>query len=196
MSRIGKKPVPVPSGVKAEVASGKLNLSGPKGSVSWGIPAQVDVAVASGEINVSRRDDSAFGRAMHGTARALIANMVKGVREGYEIGLELYGTGYSAKLQGRTLLLNCGFMGRGYGKSAQFSIPIPNGLDVKVAVEASRGNNDAAKLTVSGIDKQQVGQFAAEVRKLRKPEPYLGKGIRYAGEVIRRKAGKVFAGGG
>jgi len=196
MSRIGKKPVALPSGVKAEVAGGKLSLSGPKGNLAWPIPAQVDVAVASGEIAVNRRDDSAFCRAMHGTARALIANMVKGVQEGYQIGLELYGTGYSAKLQGRTLLLNCGFMGRGHGRPAQFQIPVPDGLDVKIAVEASRGNNDAAKLTVSGIDKQQVGQFAAELRKLRRPEPYLGKGIRYAGEVIRRKAGKVFAGGG
>ena len=122
--------------------------------------------------------------------------MVQGCAEGYERKLEVYGTGYGANVQGDKLMLNCGYMGRGVGRTAQFEIPIPKGLTVKVETPVARGNNEPAKFSVSGPDKQQVGAFAAELRKIRKPEPYLGKGIRYAGEHIRRKAGKVFAGGG
>jgi large subunit ribosomal protein L6 len=133
---------------------------------------------------------------LHGTSRALIANMVKGVAEGYRIDLEVYGTGYGCKLEGKTFLLNVGYMGRGIGRKAQFEIPVPPGLEIKVDAPVARGDNEPAKFSVSGPDKQQVGAFAADIRKLRKPEPYKGKGIRYAGEHIRRKAGKVFAGGG
>jgi len=114
----------------------------------------------------------------------------------HERGLEIYGTGYNCKVEGQVLHLSIGYMGRGVGKSSQFQLPTPAGLQVKVAVPAARGNNEPAKFTVHGCDKQMVNQFAAEIRKLRKPEPYLGKGVRYAGEQIRRKAGKVFAGGG
>lgn len=196
MSRIGKKPVPIPGGVKVDVAGGTVNVQGPKGKLSWRVPAPITVAITGGEVVLDRPNDAAQTKALHGLSRALIANMVKGCAEGYSRGLEVYGTGYSANVDGKTLLLNCGFSGRGVGRKAQFVVPIPDGLTIKVETPQARGNNEPAKFTVQGPDKQQVNQFAAEVRKLRKPEPYLGKGIRYAGEQIKRKQGKVFAGGG
>lgn len=196
MSRVGNKPISLPDKVKVDVAGREVKVGGPKGNLSFPLPAVISVAVEGKQLLVKRPDDAPRSRALHGTTRALISNMIKGVLDGYSIGLEIYGTGYTAKVDGKKLLLNVGFMGRGYGKAAQFSIDIPAGLDVKVDVPAARGNNEPAKFSVSGPDKQQVGQFAAEVRKLRKPEPYQGKGIRYAGEHVRRKSGKVFAGGG
>lgn len=196
MSRIGRKPIPVPGSVKINIAGQKVDVSGPKGKLDWVVPDPIEVAMENNEVVVRRPDDHPRNRALHGLSRALIANMVKGVSDGYEIGLEVYGTGYSAKLEGRKLLLNCGYMGRGVGRKAQFEIPIPEGIEIKVDVEAARGDTDPAKFAVLGPDKQAVGQFAAEIRKIRKPEPYKGKGIRYRGEQIRRKAGKVFAGGG
>lgn len=196
MSRIGRKPVPIPKSVKVEIAGQTVKVSGPKGNLSWDVPAPITAAVEDGHVVVQRPDDFDNNPALHGLSRALIANMIKGVADGYEIGLEIYGTGYGCEVQGNKLMLNCGYMGRGIGRKAQFEIPIPAGLEVKVTTPAARGNNEPARMTVSGIDKQAVGQFAAELRKIRKPEPYLGKGIRYAGEQIRRKAGKVFAGGG
>ncbi len=196
MSRLGNKPIPVPGGVKIEIAGSNVTTTGPKGTLSWAVPSPIAVAVDGGEVTVSRPDDEKASRERHGLTRALIANMIEGVAQGYSIKLEVYGTGYSAKLSGKKLLLNCGYMGRGVGRVAQFEIPIPDGLQVTVETEAARGDNDPAKFTVTGIDKQAVGQFAAEIRKIRKPEPYKGKGIRYAGEQIRRKVGKQFAGGG
>lgn len=196
MSRIGKKPVPIPSGVKVNIAGASVKISGPKGELSWSAPSPISVAVDGAEIVVSRADDLPHSRALHGLTRALIANMIEGVSRGYQIKLEVYGTGYSAKKQGKQLWLNCGYMGRGHNKPAQFMLDIPAGVEVQVDVEAARGETEPARFTIQGIDKQKVGQFAAEIRKLRKPEPYKGKGIRYAGERIRRKAGKVFASGG
>lgn len=196
MSRVGNKPVPVPSGVKVEVAGSLVKVSGKLGNLDWTLPQPIEAKVEGSEVVVSRPDDETSSKALHGLSRALIANMIVGVSEGYKIGLELYGTGYSCAVKGTMLQLNCGYMGRGVGREAQFSIPIPDGLKVEVQTPNARGNNEPAKFSVSGCDKQAVGQFAAEVRKLRKPEPYLGKGIRYAGEQIRRKAGKVFASGG
>lgn len=197
MSRIGKKPVAVPPGVKVDVAGGRtIKVSGPKGNLSWTAPTPIAVAVNGNQVNVTRPDDDRRNRALHGTSRALIANMMEGVAKGYEIGLEVYGTGYTCKLQGRKLLLNLGYMGRGVGRTAQFMIDLPAGVDVQVLAEAARGETEPAKFVVRGCDKQAVGQFAAELRRLRKPEPYKGKGVRYAGEQIKRKAGKVFAGGG
>jgi large subunit ribosomal protein L6 len=149
---------------------------------------------------VERRDDSARARAMHGTARAILANMVAGVEKGYSQALEIYGTGYSCKLQGNNVNLNIGYMGLGVDKAGkpkdQFSLAIPAGLKVTVEVPAARGESEPAKLTISGTDKQKVGQFAAEIRGLRPPEPYKGKGVRYAGEHVKRKQGKAFAGSG
>jgi large subunit ribosomal protein L6 len=182
--------------VKVEISGQQVKVSGSKGDLSWELPAGVSVKQEGSEIIVERKDDEKESRALHGLSRALIANMVVGVSEGYSKGLELYGTGYSCAVQGNKLQLNCGFMGRGIGRPAQFEVPIPPGIQVDVKTPAARGNTQPAAFTVSGCDKQLVGQFAAEVRKIRKPEPYLGKGIRYAGEQIRRKAGKVFAGGG
>ncbi len=196
MSRIGKKPVPLPSGVKAEIAGRVIKIGGPKGNMQFVMPHPVTAAIEGSELKVARPDDAARSKAMQGLTRALVANMIKGVVEGYKINLEIYGTGYTCKVEGKKLMLNVGFMGRGVGKPAQFVIDIPQGLEVKVDVPAARGNNEPAKFTVSGCDKQMVGQFAAEVRKIRKPEPYQGKGIRYGGEAVRRKQGKVFAGGG
>lgn len=196
MSRIGKKPIPIPGGVTINVAGQAVSVSGPKGQLEWTVPEPIAVGVEDNQVVCQRADDSKHSRALHGLSRALIANMVTGVTAGYAIRLEIYGTGYGCKLEGQTLLLNCGYVGRGHGHRAQFEIPVPAGLDVQVEVPVARGDTDPAKFTVSGADKQQVGQFAAEIRKIRKPEPYKGKGIRYAGEQIRRKAGKVFAGGG
>lgn len=196
MSRIGKKPVELPAGVKAEISGRTIKLSGPKGQASWTAAAGMSLKVDGSSIVVSRPDDSPQNRALHGTTRALIANMARGVKDGYAIGLEIYGTGYNCKVDGKRLLVNCGFMGRGVGRPAQFVIDIPAGIEVKVDVPAAKGNAEPARFTVSGVDKQAVGQFAAEIRKIRKPEPYQGKGIRYAGEHVKRKAGKVFAGGG
>jgi large subunit ribosomal protein L6 len=196
MSRIGKKPVPFPAGVKVNVVGRDISVSGPKGSLNWTAPAPIEIGLEANHVVVHRPDDQPQNRALHGLSRALIANMVTGVTEGFEKKLEVYGTGFSVKKQGQQLWLNLGFMGRGNNRPAQFIIKIPAGLEVNVATETARGDNEPARLSVRGIDKQAVGQFAAELRKLRKPEPYKGKGIRYAGEQIRRKAGKVFASGG
>lgn len=196
MSRIGKQPVAIPGGVKLEISGQTIKATGKKGSNSLSVPHGISVKVDGGNVVVTRADDLQQSKALHGLSRALIANLVKGVADGYEQGLEVYGTGYTSKVQGRNLMINVGFMGRGHGKPAQFIIPIPDGLEVKVQTEQSRGETEPAKFTVSGIDKQKVGDFAAAVRKIRKPEPYKGKGIRYTGEYVRRKVGKQFAGGG
>jgi large subunit ribosomal protein L6 len=196
MSRIGKQPIAVPSGVKVAISGAAVKVSGSKGELSWSLPQGITAKEENGAVVVERADEEKESKALHGLSRALLANMVVGVSEGYRKDLELYGTGYGCQVKNNKLLLNCGFMGRGIGREAQFEIPIPAGLTVEVKTPAARGNNEPARFSVSGCDKQAVGQFAAEVRKIRKPEPYLGKGIRYAGEQIRRKAGKVFASGG
>jgi large subunit ribosomal protein L6 len=195
MSRVGNKPIPIPAGVNVEVAGQSVQVAGPKGKLAWLLPRPITAVVEQGRLVVRRPDEVAQHRALHGMSRALLANMIKGVTDGYEIGLEIYGTGYGAKVDGRRLLLNCGYSGRGVGRMAQFDIPIPAGLEIRIEIPTARGNTEPARFFVVGSDKQAVGQFAAEIRKLRKPEPYLGKGIRYLGEHIRRKAGKVFAGG-
>jgi large subunit ribosomal protein L6 len=179
-----------------DIVGRRLRVSGPKGELSWTAPEPIVVTLDDNKVVVTRPDDQPRNRALHGLTRALIANMVHGVSEGYEIKLEVYGTGYSVKKQGNQLWLNVGFMGRGHNRPAQFMIDIPQGIEVDIQTEAARGDTDPARFAVRGIDKQVVGQFAAELRKLRKPEPYKGKGIRYATEQIRRKAGKVFASGG
>lgn len=196
MSRVGNKPVSIPGGVTVKVAGQKVSVSGPKGNLDWEVPAPIKVEMEGSEVKFSRPDDQPENRSLHGLSRSLVANMVEGVEKGYERKLEIYGTGYGCKLQGNKLLLNLGHMGRGFGKAAQFIVDVPKSLDCKIEVEAARGESEPAKFSVSGIDKQQVNQFAAAVRALHKPEPYKGKGVRYAGEQIRRKAGKVFAGGG
>jgi len=178
MSRIGKKPVAIPAGVKAEVADRTVTIEGPKGTLDWEFRPEISVAVddESKQIVVTRNEETRNGRALHGLSRALIQNMVVGVSDGYERRLEIHGVGYLASLAGSVLQLRVGL-------ANELQVPIPEGLEVQVP--------DQQHIVIRGIDKQAVGQFAAAVRALRKPEPYKGKGIRYLGEQIRRKQGKA-----
>jgi large subunit ribosomal protein L6 len=189
MSRVGKKTIAVPSGVKVDVKGSNVTVTGPKGTLSWEHAAGVSVAVSGSSIAVTRASDTAFGRALHGTTRALINNMVEGVSKGYERKLEIYGTGYGCAVAGQSLDLNVGF-------SHPIKLAIPQGVKVTIEVPATKGDETPAKLTVTGINKQVVGQFVRAIKDARPPEPYKGKGVRYAGEQIRRKAGKAFAGTG
>ena len=191
MSRIGKQPVAVPEKVKATVQGNTIKVEGPLGKLEWAFDRSLKVVVddAKKELRVERPDDQRRSRALHGLTRALVANMVKGVTQGYQRGMELYGTGYSANKQGNKLVIQCGL-------AHSVEKPIPAGLDVVVEAPNTRGNETPAKFVIKGCDKQLVGEFAAEVRHLRPAEPYLGKGFRYLGEQIRRKAGKTFVGGG
>ena len=177
MSRIGKKPVTIPSGVKVNVADREISVEGKLGKLVWSHRPEVAVAVEdSKEVIVTRHKDDREGRALHGLTRALIQNMVIGVSEGYEKRLEIHGVGYLAAVQGDILQLRVGFANEIHKK-------IPAGLDVTCP--------DQTHVVIKGIDKQKVGQFAAEARAVRKPEPYKGKGVHYQGEQIRRKAGKT-----
>ena len=180
MSRIGKKPVQVPAGVKVRIADRTIAVEGPKGTLQWEHRPEVSVAYdePSRTVTVSRRDDERGSRALHGLTRALLANMIVGVTQGYERRLEIQGVGYLAAVQGNILQLRVGL-------ANELQVPIPDG--VKVAVP------DQQHVVIQGIDKQKVGHFAASVRALRKPEPYKGKGIRYLGEAVRRKQGKAMA---
>lgn len=189
MSRVGKKPITMASGVKVDVKDRCVTVTGPKGSLNWTHAAGVRVEVQGSEVQVSRESDSATNRALHGTTRALIQNMVTGVTAGFETKMEIYGTGYNCAVSGKTLDLVVGY-------SHPIKLPIPPGIKVDIEVAAARGDETPAKLTVSGIDKQVVGQFARDIKDVRHPEPYKGKGVRYAGEQIKRKAGKAFAGAG
>ncbi len=197
MSRLGKKPISVPSGVSVKVAAGQVAVTGPKGTSTWRTPSNARVVFDEGAklISVERADDSKVARANQGLTRSLVANMVQGVHTGFEKRLQIYGTGYNCKLQGQTLHLNVGFSGRRRGIGSQFELPVPKGVEVTVEREAARGETEPAQFVIRGSDKQVVGQFAAEIRALRKTEPYKGKGIRYEGEVVRRKQGKALTGG-
>ena len=177
MSRIGKKPVPVPSGVKVAVADRTISVEGPKGKLQWQYRPEVHIEVNEDakELLVTRKSEAREARALHGLTRALVQNMVVGVQQGYEKKLEVVGVGYIATIQGGTLQLRVGF-------ANEIKKKIPTGLDVTCP--------DQTHIVVRGPDKQQVGQFAAEVRAVRKPEPYKGKGIRYEGEHVRIKPGK------
>jgi large subunit ribosomal protein L6 len=176
MSRIGKLPVPVPAGVDITVSGALVTVKGPKGSLEHNVPAPINVAQEDAQIVVSRPDDERTSRALHGLTRTLIANMIIGVTQGYEKKLEIVGTGYRVVAKGSGLEFALGF-------SHPVVIEPPAG--VTFAVESP------TKFSVSGIDKQQVGEVAANIRKIRKPEPYKGKGVRYAGENVRRKVGKA-----
>ena len=191
MSRVGNKPIPVPDNVKIALSDGKVSVEGPKGKLSWEYHQQMTVRLDETTkcILVTRPDDDRFSRSLHGTTRSLIANMIEGVAKGYERKLELYGVGFGAALKGGDLVLTCGY-------SHPVVLPIPDGVDVEVTTAQARGDNEPSRFTVRGCDKQSVGEFAARCRKARKPEPYKGKGIRYAGERIIHKVGKAFAGAG
>lgn len=191
MSRIGKKAIAVPTGVKVELSSEMLKISSGSGTLVHSINPIVKVEHdgSANEIHVSRDSNERFARAMHGTTRALIANMIHGVTKGYEKSMRLYGTGYGVKQQGTDLLLSV-------GRAVPAQVPIPQGVEVEIKTPNARGNDVPAELTIKGADKQSVGQFAAVLRHVRPPEPYNGKGIRYADEVIKRKVGKAFASSG
>ena len=176
MSRIGRKPIPVPAGVDVKIADGTVTVKGPKGTLSQKVHPSMSVALESGEILVSRPNDEKENRALHGLTRTLIANMVEGVTNGFSKELEVNGVGYRVQKQGKDLVMTLGY-------SHQVIVSeIPG-----ITIEAPTPN----KIVISGPDKQLVGQFSAEVREKRPPEPYKGKGIKYATEVIRRKEGKT-----
>ena len=178
MSRIGKKPIPIVDGVKVNVSQREITVEGKLGKLVWTHRPEVDVAVDAGtkEVVVTRKNDDRLPRALHGLTRAIIRNMVEGVSTGYEKKLEIQGVGYLAAIQKDVLQLRVGF-------ANEVQKPIPAGLTVTCP--------DQTHVVIRGTDRQKVGQFAAEVRAVRKPEPYKGKGIRYDGEQVRRKAGKT-----
>jgi large subunit ribosomal protein L6 len=182
MSRIGKKPVPIAAGAKVQVQDHLVKMEGPKGKLQLNVHPLIDVKLdeASKQLVVTRPNDQKQSKALHGLTRALLANMVTGVTQGYRKTLEIQGVGYKAEQKGKDLVLSVGY-------ANTISVAIPG--DVQVTLE---GN----KVHVAGADKQRVGQFAAEVRLVRKPEPYKGKGIRYLGEQVKIKPGKAFAGAG
>ena len=175
MSRIGKNPVPVPSGVEVELAGRTLTAKGGLGTLSLVVSNAVTASVADGAITIAPGSEGKHSRAMWGTTRALVSNMVTGVSKGFSVGLEINGVGYRAAVQGNILNLQLGY-------SHDIPFPIPG--DVRIVCERP------TVMTVSGADRQRVGQVAAEIRAFRPPEPYKGKGIKYAGEVVRRKEGK------
>ncbi|HCT13245.1 50S ribosomal protein L6 [Corynebacterium nuruki] len=176
MSRIGKAPVAVPSGVTVTIDGQNVEVKGPKGTLSQEIPAPIAVAQQENEIVVSRPDDNRKNRSLHGLSRSLVQNMVTGVTEGYTIKMEIFGVGYRVQAKGSNLEFALGY-------SHPVLIEAPEGITFAVD-----GNT---KFSIAGIDKQQVGQIAANIRRLRKDDPYKGKGIRYEGEQIRRKVGKT-----
>jgi large subunit ribosomal protein L6 len=175
MSRIGRQPIEVPSGVSVSVSPGRVMVNGPLGELSQQVPVRMNVEQESGTITVTRPTERGDDRALHGLTRTLIANMVEGVTNGFSKRLEIQGVGYRASLRGVDLELNVGF-------SHPVVLKAPQGITFEVPTPT--------EVIVKGIDKQQVGQTAAEVRKVRPPEPYKGKGIRYEGEYVRRKVGK------
>jgi len=174
MSRIGKQPISVPSGVNVSLADGAIIVDGPKGNLQQFTMPDIDVKIADNEVIVSRANDEKPARSKHGLMRQLIANMIQGVSQGFEKKLEINGVGYRVNLQGQDLKFNLGF-------SHDVMYKVPAGVNVAI---------DQNVITVSGINKQQVGQVAAEIRALKKPEPYKGKGIKYVDERIIRKSGK------
>jgi len=176
MSRIGKNPVAIPSGVNVAVAGQTINIAGKLGKQSLTIPPDVTVAVADGKVVLTPKEQSKRARALWGTSRALVATGIRGVSAGFTANLEINGVGYRANLEGKNLNLQLGF-------SHDIKFPIPEGITIKVGEKQTT-------IAISGADKQKVGQVAAEIRALRKPEPYKGKGIKYDAEHIRRKEGK------
>lgn len=181
MSRIGNKIIPFPKGVKGTLSDGSFHVEGPKGKLSSPIPKGITATVAEGKLNFSRDSNDGQSRSNHGLARALANNCVMGVTQGFSKELEIIGVGYRVNVAGKVVELNLGY-------SHPINFPLPEGISA--TVEQIRGSK-SIYLKIEGIDKQAVGQVAANIRRLRKPEPYKGKGIRYRGEQILRKAGKT-----
>lgn len=180
MSRIGRQPIAVPAGVDVKIDGSTVTVKGPKGTLTRTVHSNMSVAMDNGEIKVTRPDESNLNKSLHGLTRTLIYNMIVGVTEGYSKELEVNGVGYRAAKQGKDLVLNIGF-------SHQVIMPEIDGISIEVP--------NPNKIVISGPDKQMVGQFAAEVREKRPPEPYKGKGIKYVDEHVRRKEGKAGKGG-
>jgi large subunit ribosomal protein L6 len=185
MSRIGKQPIPLPRGVEVTRNNGLIQVKGPKGTLQRSIPAAMEVKVEDGRLEVARPSDSKEHRSLHGLTRSLVANMVKGVTEGYSKTLEIHGVGYRAAMAGQKLNISVGY-------SHGVEVIPKEGITFEVGQET---NTRIFFVKVTGIDKEVVGQQAAEIRAVKKPEPYKGKGIRYQGEAVRRKAGKTAKGG-
>jgi len=177
VSRIGRMPVVIPKGVEVKADGGQVRVKGPKGELSSAIPAGLTVSVAEGQVKIARGSDEPHARAVHGLLRSLVANNVEGVTKGFTRELEISGVGYKAEVKGKSVVFSLGY-------SHPVDFPIPEGI--AIAIDAKAG-----KMTVTGADKQRVGQTAAEIRKLRVPDPYKAKGIKYAGEIIKRKVGKA-----
>jgi large subunit ribosomal protein L6 len=175
MSRIGKKPIPVPNGVTATVDGQSVTVKGPKGQLAWTVAEEIEVVQENGAITLTPREDTQRARAMWGLSRTLLGNMVEGVTKGFEKNLELVGVGYRAAMKGKSLSLQLGY-------SHDVDLAAPEGITFAVG--------KPTEVKISGIDKQAVGEMAARIRKIRPPEPYPGKGVRYAGEKVRRKEGK------
>jgi len=178
MSRIGKLPIPLPKGVEVEIGKGQVSVKGPKGSLEERIPGGITAKLEDGQLVVNRRNDSKQQRAFHGLVRALLANAVKGVTEGFSKNLEIHGVGYRAESKGQSVIFTLG-----YTHTIDFSVP----EGIEIAVDRN------TRIKVSGISRQQVGQVAAEIRALRPPDVYKLKGVRYADEQLRKKAGKTGA---
>ena len=178
MSRIGNRKIEIPAGVTVVEENGTVTVKGPKGELNTNLVNNITIKVNGNELEVLRANDSKEVKSMHGTTNANLTNMIKGVTEGFEKGLEIVGVGYRFALKGNKLVINAGY-------SHQVEMDIPNGITVEVPTNT--------EVTVKGIDKVQVGEFSANIRKVRKPEPYKGKGIRYKDEHIRRKEGKKAA---
>jgi large subunit ribosomal protein L6 len=176
MSRIGKQPIPLPKGVDVSISGDLVNVKGPKGQLQVTILPGITAAVEDGNLNINRADDEPQSRSLHGLTRALLANATTGVSEGWEKKLEIVGIGYRAEGKGKNVIFNLGY-------SHPIEFAVPDGIEIDVDAKANT-------VTVKGIDRQQVGQIAAEIRGLRPPEPYKGKGVRYFGERVRTKAGK------
>lgn len=176
MSRIGQSPIPVPDAVSVSIVGDRITVNGPKGELQRSIPKGISIAETDGELLVARQDDERATKALHGLVRSLVFNMVQGVTQGYEKNLEIQGVGYRAQKKGNDLEMAVGF-------SHSVTKHAPDGIEFDVPTPT--------KIVVKGIDKELVGQTAAEIRAVRKPEPYKGKGIRYEGERVRRKAGKA-----
>ena len=191
MSRIGKKPIEIPQGVQVEQKGLNIKVAGSLGTLEMDCHPQIKVVVDSSAGKIVVENDKPQlrqAKQLHGTMRALLANMVTGVSKGFERKMEIYGTGYNIKEQGSKVVLQIGFC-------HPVELPIPKGIKVSIETPATRGNDVPACFTISGMDKCLLGQFVADIRKIRPPEPYKGKGIRYADEHVRRKVGKAFASG-
>ena len=189
MSRVGKKPVDIPGGVKVNLKGRLIEIEGPLGKLQWDCHPKLKLQVSDSKIIIENpKPDNRLAKQVHGTTRSIIANMVKGVTKGFQKKLEIYGTGYNVKTQADKLVVQVGF-------AHPVEIKIPKLVKVSIDVPATKGNEVPAVFTLSCIDKCILGQFAAQVRKIRPPEPYKGKGIRYTGEHIKRKAGKAFTSG-